>query len=251
MSEHCTTNLDILIKQAVLEAVKNSPLYPGYPSVRLTAKHPEVASQLADGRIMHLPDGPWDAGVKFLQPQTEEELHLLRLQGYDFDEAGRPLHPWLVDMLSNTAIGVVTGTGRYWRMGPNYTGDPIVVTNEDTPHVLLVLRRDNDMWAVPGGFVDKGETAEQAGRREAWEETGLILPDQTPITIYEGVVADARTTAYAWAKTTACLWRIDKQAKLTHDPKEVKAAKWFAINNLPDSIHGSHGVLLEESFKHI
>ena len=39
--------------------------------------------------------------------------------------------------------------------------------------VLLVRRADDGRWAMPGGWVDPGETPEQAVVREAAEETGL------------------------------------------------------------------------------
>jgi ADP-ribose pyrophosphatase YjhB (NUDIX family) len=39
--------------------------------------------------------------------------------------------------------------------------------------VLLTRREDFDMWCLPGGGVEVGETLAQAARREAQEETGL------------------------------------------------------------------------------
>ena len=41
--------------------------------------------------------------------------------------------------------------------------------------VLLIRQRDNGLWALPGGFVEVGETLAEAAAREFWEETGMAV----------------------------------------------------------------------------
>ncbi|AWG66425.1 NUDIX hydrolase [Mycobacteroides abscessus] len=47
-----------------------------------------------------------------------------------------------------------------------------IVTDEQG-RILLVKRRDNTLWALPGGGHDIGESIEQTAIREVKEETGL------------------------------------------------------------------------------
>ncbi len=48
-----------------------------------------------------------------------------------------------------------------------------VVALDDDGRVLLIHRTDNDLWALPGGGVDTGESAAGAAVRETREETGF------------------------------------------------------------------------------
>ncbi len=42
----------------------------------------------------------------------------------------------------------------------------------------LVMRRKNGIWEFPGGGIERGESAERAAEREAFEESGLKVKAQ-------------------------------------------------------------------------
>lgn len=54
------------------------------------------------------------------------------------------------------------------------TGTSIIARLPDD-QIVLIRRRDNNRWALPGGMVDWGEDIPTAVRRELVEETGLEL----------------------------------------------------------------------------
>jgi ADP-ribose pyrophosphatase YjhB (NUDIX family) len=47
------------------------------------------------------------------------------------------------------------------------------IVTDELGRILLIKRRDNELWALPGGGHDIGETIEQTAIREVKEETGL------------------------------------------------------------------------------
>lgn len=68
-----------------------------------------------------------------------------------------------------------------------------VVIHDPLRGVVLVARRNPPRgWALPGGFIDYGETVEQAAVREAREETGLAVRLQRLLGVYSSPDRDPR-----------------------------------------------------------
>ncbi|MDP8237861.1 MAG: NUDIX hydrolase [Candidatus Hatepunaea meridiana] len=63
-----------------------------------------------------------------------------------------------------------------------------------TPAGIVLIKRKNPPygWALPGGFVDVGETVEEAAVREAEEETGLKICNLWLVGVYSDPKRDPR-----------------------------------------------------------
>lgn len=59
--------------------------------------------------------------------------------------------------------------------------DVAVIGESPGDEGVVLIKRKNDpyknMWALPGGFTEEGESLEEAARRELREETGLYVAD--------------------------------------------------------------------------
>ena len=55
---------------------------------------------------------------------------------------------------------------------------------EKNGHILLEHRVDNDLWALPGGTMEPGETIGQTVVREVLEETGLRVEPTGIVGVY-------------------------------------------------------------------
>lgn len=216
--------------------------YPGYPTQRFTLE----ASDYSSLNGIEIPDGPWVLNNSPLP--THEQIVRFTEMGLAVDSIGRPLHPWADTLLSNEVGGVVVGKGRYWNWGPNKTADPIVITEEARPRLLLITRSDTGALALPGGFVDQAEDPYSAAIRELAEESGLEGVDNGQL-IYNGPVADLRTTLNAWAETSAYLFSADTAVEVKGND-DALAADWYYIDELPDTLFGSHAMLVERALEY-
>ena len=76
---------------------------------------------------------------------------------------------------------------------PALTVDAVIFDRHDR---LLLIRRKNPPFkgrhALPGGFVEVGETVEAAAARELMEETGLKAKSQRLIGVYSDPKRDPR-----------------------------------------------------------
>jgi 8-oxo-dGTP pyrophosphatase MutT (NUDIX family) len=67
------------------------------------------------------------------------------------------------------------------------------VVTDDDGQVLVIQRRDNNTWQIPGGVLERDESIPAGIRREVEEETGLVVEPDRLTGIYKnmrlGVVA--------------------------------------------------------------
>lgn len=76
---------------------------------------------------------------------------------------------------------------------PLLAADIIIELDDHSRQIVLIGRKNPPLgWALPGGFVDRGETVEQAAEREAWEETGLTVRLQCLLGCYSDPLRDPR-----------------------------------------------------------
>ena len=84
---------------------------------------------------------------------------------------------------------------------PSLTADIFIHDND--MNFILIKRKNNpfkDYWALPGGFVEYGESVEDAAIREAKEETSITVTLEHLVNVYSEPDRDPRghtiTVAY-------------------------------------------------------
>lgn len=125
---------------------------------------------------------------------------------------------------------------------PSLATDIVVMHTEQhrrgLTKVLLIERGIEPfkgMWALPGGFVNADETAEQAAVRELREETGINVP--VPRLFLSGVYSKPGRDPRGWTVAAAYLLRLGDAEGRAGDIEagdDAASAQWFYFADLPD-----------------
>ncbi len=122
---------------------------------------------------------------------------------------------------------------------PVVTVDAII----ETAGGIVLIKRKNPPagWAIPGGFVDYGETLEEAVCREMEEETGLNVNLSRQFHTYSDPQRDPRH------HTISTIFIATASGK-PNAGDDAKEARVFTKDNLPEDIAFDHRQILEDYF---
>ena len=125
---------------------------------------------------------------------------------------------------------------------PLLTADTIIRRRDGS--VVLVKRLSppfRDFYPIPGGFVEYGETIEEAAVREAKEETGLDVKIERLVGVYSDPDRDPRehiiTVAYLAEE-------IGGRLRPSSDAREIKA-----FRKIPSKPAFDHRKILHDALK--
>ncbi len=110
---------------------------------------------------------------------------------------------------------------------------------------VALIKRGNEpnrgMWALPGGFLEFDESAEETILRELGEETGL----KGELGQFVGVYSDPKRD-YMQNVTVVYEVKVGKgEIKAGDDALE---AKWFALDEVP-KLAADHNIIIEDYIK--
>ncbi|MBN2147001.1 MAG: NUDIX domain-containing protein [Anaerolineales bacterium] len=108
------------------------------------------------------------------------------------------------------------------------------VTIIEDGRILLTKRKDFEVWCLPGGSVDDGESIAQAARREAREETGLEVRLERLVGIY------SRPHWLHGGLHVVVFTGQGIGGRLTPQPSEVIEMGYFSGENLPEEMLLGH-----------
>ena len=157
-----------------------------------------------------------------------------------------PVGPRRVRLTLHSAFGLLPPVLRRLlvRWGtPSFTLGAVVALQHDG-RTLVLRQAHRPDWGLPGGLLDRGETAEQAVAREVREELGLDLdpgrclltrvdPDRRQVDLVFRAVVAERPRVRARAETTRAEWLAVRELLEADAPSEMTAAMLTELAEVP------------------
>ena len=131
---------------------------------------------------------------------------------------------------------------------PSVTTDIVLLAGREAGLSVLLVRRKGEpfagQWALPGGFLDEGETLQACAARELKEETGVVAPDLTLVGAYGDPGRDPR----GWTVSIAFRARVDSEDVTPVAGDDAAEVGWFAVDSLP-GLAFDHGRIVADAIR--
>lgn len=124
---------------------------------------------------------------------------------------------------------------------PSLAADTIIELVDRPGRPILLIKRKYEPlgWAIPGGFVDIGESLERAAEREALEETSLVVRLTRLLGVYSDPQRDAR------GHTVSAVFIAEAQGEPRAED-DAESCGIFGLDELPSPLAFDHASILSD-----
>ena len=125
-------------------------------------------------------------------------------------------------------------------------GIAVAVMNESGE--ILLQKRWDGSWGMPGGLMELGETTEETGRREVLEETGLQVGEMELVSVFSGkeYFQKLPNGDEFYPITIVYFSKEIVSGVLKADGVESHEVEFFKPDKLPEKLHSVFKNLLEQ-----
>lgn len=122
----------------------------------------------------------------------------------------------------------------------------VIIYDKDLGIVIIERKNIPYGFALPGGFIDTGESAEHAAIREMKEETSLDVQLVGLLGVYSDPLRDPRyhTLGIVYVGKAT-------NVKDIYAGDDAKSAEFYALNDLPQGLAFDHAKIIEDFKKYL
>lgn len=147
-----------------------------------------------------------------------------------------------VTLCEGTSRPVCESCGKPVYVNPYPATCQVVLRGSDVLLVLRGIEPRKGWWCLPGGFIEWGESPEDAAKRELAEETGITAESLSLVGVYGSVTGKQRHVLLIAYE--ADRWRGEPVAG-----DDASAVSWFPLGAVPPLAFESHGQVIADVLK--
>lgn len=125
----------------------------------------------------------------------------------------------------------------------------VVIIANDKGEVLL-QKRPEGRWGLPGGLMELGESFEEVAIREVKEEIGLEIQNLKLLHVFSGKEFYTKApNGDEFYSVTAVFYTDEVKGNIDLKSAETLDIQYFKYDNLPENMIGSHKMFVETLIK--